>query len=180
MRRHQSLIVVMNSGSKISLGNFFFIAFFFVAPFANILADRNEAPENIWIVKYTLRGQQEEKSLPQVPNLFPDDFIVLLNPPTNYVGAKQIFETFKPIDNKAEVKIPLVELVNHNIENFPARVYGQNNGDLIGVLKINNLSEWEDRFGQFGSYLDFADYKEYRRLIRASRPGDDFPRHLPD
>lgn len=149
-------------------------------PFANILADRNEAPENNWIVKYKLRGQQEEKSLPQVSNLFPDDFIVLLNPPTNYVGAKQIFETFKLIDNKAEVKIPLVELVNDNIENFPARVYGQNNGELIGVLKINNHNEWEDRFGQFGSYLDFADYKEYRRLTRASRPRDDFPRHLPD
>lgn len=149
-------------------------------PFANILADRNEAPENNWIVKYKLRGQQEEKSLPQVPNLFPDDFIVLLNPPTNYVGAKQIFETFKPIDNKAEVKIPLVELVNDNVENFPTRVYGQNNGVLIGVLKINSLSEWEDRFGQLGSYLDFADYREYRRLTRASRPGDDFPRHLPD
>jgi hypothetical protein len=149
-------------------------------PFANILADRNEAPENNWIVKYKLRGQQEEKSLPQVPNLFPDDFIVLLNPPSNYVGAKQIFETFKPIDNKAEVKIPLVELVNDSVENFPRRIYAQNDGELIGVLKIDNLSEWEDRFGRFGSYLDFADYQEYRRLTRASRPGDDFPRLLPD
>ena len=84
---------------------------------------------------------------------------MLLNPPTNYVGAKQIFD---------------------NIENFPARVYGQSNGELIGVLKINNLNEWQERFGQFGSYLDFADYKEYRRLTRASRPGDNFPRLLPD
>jgi hypothetical protein len=74
----------------------------------------------------------------------------------------------------------LVEIVNDNIENFPARVYGQNNGELIGILKINSLNEWEERFGQFGSYLDFADYREYRRLTRASRPGDNFPTHLPD
>jgi hypothetical protein len=52
-------------------------------PFANVLADRNEAPENNWIVKYKLQGQAVEKELPRVDNLFPDDFIVLLNPPSS-------------------------------------------------------------------------------------------------
>ncbi|MBK6902025.1 MAG: hypothetical protein IPH04_04205 [Saprospirales bacterium] len=104
-------------------------------PFANILADRNDAPENNWIVKYKVRGQAEEKALQRVDNLFPDDFIVLLNPPTNYVGAKQIFETTKPIDNKVELKIPLVELVDDNIEHFPDKVYSPSNGELVGVLK---------------------------------------------
>jgi hypothetical protein len=149
-------------------------------PFANVLADRNDAPENNWPVKYRLRGQPVEKVLPQENNLFPDDFIVLLNPPTNYVGAQQIFETIKPIENKVQLKIPLVEIVNDSIENFPSRVYPQNSGELIGVLKINNLDEWKERFGPFGSYLDFTDYKEYRKLTRASRTGDDFPRYLPD
>jgi hypothetical protein len=149
-------------------------------PFANILADRNEAPENNGIVKYKLRGETKEKNLTMVDNLFPDDFIVLLNPPTNYVGAKQIFETIKPIENDAQLKIPLVEIVNDNIENFPDRVYAQSNGELIGVKKISNTDEWEEQFGQFGSYLDFADYREYRRQTRSSRPGDNFPVHLPD
>lgn len=149
-------------------------------PFANILADRNDAPENNWIVKYKVRGQAEEKALQRVDNLFPDDFIVLLNPPTNYVGAKQIFETMKPIDNKAELKIPLVELVDDNIEHFPDKVYFSNDGELVGVLKIKNQNEWNEKIGQFNSYLDFADYREYRRQTRSSRTGDDFPRKLPD
>ena len=149
-------------------------------PFANILADRNDAPENNWIVKYKVRGQPEEKVLQRVDNLFPDDFIVLLNPPTNYVGAKQIFETIKPIGNKAELKIPLVELVDDNIEHFPDKVYFSNDGELIGVLKINNQNDWNEKIGQFNSYLDFADYGEYRKQTRSSRTGDDFPRRLPN
>ncbi len=149
-------------------------------PFANILADRNDAPENNWIVKYKVRGQSEEKALQRVDNLFPDDFIVLLNPPTNYVGAKQIFETTKPIDNNAELKIPLVELVDDNIEHFPDKVYLNNDGELVGVLKIKNQNDWNEKIGQFNSYLDFADYREYRRLSRSSRTADDFPRKLPD
>lgn len=149
-------------------------------PFANILADRNDAPENNWIVKYKVRGQTEEKALQRVDNLFPDDFIVLLNPPTNYIGAKQIFETTKPIDNRAELKIPLVEIVDDNIEHFPDKVYLSNTGELLGVLKIKNQNEWNEIIGQFNSYLDFPDYREYRRQTRSSRTGDDFPRKLPD
>ena len=149
-------------------------------PFANILADRNDAPENNWIVKYKVRGQAEEKALQRVDNLFPDDFIVLLNPPSNYVGAKQIFETTKPIDNKAELKIPLVELVDDNIEHFPDKVYSPSNGGLVGVLKIKSQNDWDEKIGQFNSYLDFADYREYRRQTRSSRTGDGFPTKLPD
>lgn len=149
-------------------------------PFANILADRNDAPENNWIVKYKVRGQAEEKALQRVNNLFPDDFIVLLNPPTNYIGAKQIFETTKPIDNKAELKIPLVELVDDNIEHFPDKVYSPSNGELVGVLKIKSQNDWDEKIGQFNSYLDFADYREYRKQTRSSRTGDGFPRKLPD
>jgi hypothetical protein len=149
-------------------------------PFANILADRNDAPENNWIVKYKVKGQTEEKALQRVDNLFPDDFIVLLNPPTNYVGAKQIFETTKPIENKAELKIPLVELVDDNVKHFPDKVYFNNEGKLVGVTKIKNQNEWNEKIGQFNSYLDFANWSEYIRNTRSSRAGDDFPRNLPD
>jgi len=149
-------------------------------PFANILADRNEAPENNGVVKYKLRGETKEKSLAVESSLFPDDFIVLLNPPTNYVGAKQIFETTKPIENNADLKIPLVELVDDNIEHFPDKVYFNNEGELVGVKKIKNQNDWNDKIGQFNSYLDFANWIEYSRITRSSRTGDDFPRKLPD
>lgn len=149
-------------------------------PFANVLADRNDAPENNWIVKYRLKGQTEEKSLPRVDNLFPDDFIVLLNPPSNYIGAKQIFETIKPIENNAQLKIPLIEIVNDNIEQFPDKVYSPGNGELIGIHKFTSQDEWNEKIGQFNSYLDFADYHEYRTLTRSAKPSDNFPRILPD
>lgn len=149
-------------------------------PFANILADRNDAPENEWIVKYKVKGQSEEKILLREGNLFPDDFIVLLNPPTNYIGAKQIFETVKPIENKVQLKIPLVEIVNDNIEHFPDKVYYSSNGNIVGVLKISSQDEWNEKIGQFNSYLNFSDYMEYRKHTRSSRPGDTFPKNLPD
>ena len=149
-------------------------------PFANVLADRNEVPKNDWIVKYKLRGQTEEKILPRVDNLFPDDFIILLNPPSNYIGAKQLFETLKPIENKAQLKMPLIEVVNDHIESFPSRVYQQLDGSLIGIEKISNNDEWRDKFGEYGGYLDFSDYKEYRKMTRSSKPDDSFPKNLPN
>jgi hypothetical protein len=149
-------------------------------PFANILADRNDAPENNWVVKYKVKGQTEEKALQRVDNLFPDDFIVLLNPPTNYIGAKQIFETIKPIENIAQLKIPLVELVYDNIDHFPDRVYRNESGELSGVLNICNQNEWNEKIGEFNSYLGFSSYNEYRKKTRTSKPIDDFPRSLPD
>lgn len=146
-------------------------------PFANVLADRNEAPENNWIVKYKLQGQSAEKALPRVDNLFPDDFIVLLNPPSNYVGAKQIFETIKPIENKAECKIPLIEVVDDNIANFPDRI---DRTTLIGVERINNKEEWNEKYGEFGEYLEYLNFKDYREKTRSANSDDDFPRILPN
>jgi hypothetical protein len=132
------------------------------------------------VVKYKLRGQADEKALQQVDNLFPDDFIVLLNPPSNYIGAKQIFETTRPIDNKVGLKIPLVELIDDNIEHFPDTVYSRNNGELIGVMKLKSQYEWNEKIGQFNSYLDFSNYGEYRKSTRSSRTIDGFPKRLPN
>ena len=155
-------------------------------PFANILADRNDAPENNWIVKYKVKGNRgdkahfEEKALQRVDNIFPDDFIVLLNPPSNYVGAKQIFETIKPIENKVKMKIPLVEIVDDNIEHFPDKVYFSKNREWVGLQKINSQNDWDEKIGKYKSYLDFANYKEYSSQTRSSGTGDDFPRKLPN
>ncbi|ATC88370.1 hypothetical protein [Pseudoalteromonas arctica] len=96
-------------------------------PFANVLQDRNEQPTKDWPIKYKDKGENREKLLKQVDNIFPEDFIYLLNSPSNYIGAKQIFETLEVIDNKAEgEKIPLLASpVDDYISEFPTRVFDE-------------------------------------------------------
>lgn len=141
-------------------------------PFANVLQDRNEVPENKWRVGYKLKGENEEKHLSQVDNIFPDDFIVLLNPPSNYIGAKQIFETFEPIENKAKSKIPLVEIVKDTVSEFPSRI---DKKTLEGVENFRTKDEFEEN----GGYLNYENYKDYISSTRASKTGDGFPKILP-
>ncbi|QJP33934.1 hypothetical protein F0365_05705 [Nonlabens sp. Ci31] len=151
-------------------------------PFANVLQDRNEYPENDWEIKYKFKGDEVEKQLKRVDNIFPDDFIELLNPPSNYVGAKQIFDTITPIDNKTDEneKIPLVApVVEDYLENFPSRVYQNYEGEIVGVEDIRIKSEWDERFG-FEGYLGFDSYSDYRKATRAARKEDSFPKELPE
>jgi hypothetical protein len=151
-------------------------------PFANVLQDRNEYPENDWEIKYKFKGEDVEKQLKRVDNIFPDDYIELLEPPSNYVGAKQIFETITPIDNQTDdnEKIPLVApAVDDYIENFPSRLYENDEGELIGIENIRSRSEWDDKYG-FEGYLDFDTYSNYRRETWAPRKDDNFPKELPE
>ena len=151
-------------------------------PFANVLQDRNEYPENDWEIKYKFKGEDVEKQLKRVDNIFPDDFIELLNPPSNYVGAKQIFETITPIDNQTDdnEKIPLVApAVDDYIENFPSRLYENDDGEIIGIENIRSKGEWDERYGYEG-YLDFDTYSNYRRETWASRKDNTFPKELPE
>jgi len=148
-------------------------------PFANVLQDRNAVPEKDWLIEYKLKGQKEQKSFAQVSNIFPDDFIVLLNPPSNYIGAKQIFETIEPINNEAEEKIPLVEIVDDHLQNFPTRVFDNQDGETVGVLNIRNKEEWNNLFG-YNSYLFFQDYDAYRTYTRGALKTDLFPVQLPE
>jgi hypothetical protein len=151
-------------------------------PFANVLQDRNEYPENDWEIKYKFKGEDFEKQLKRVDNIFPDDFIELLNPPSNYVGAKQIFETITPIDNQTDdnEKIPLVApAVDDYIENFPSRLYENDDGEIIGIENIRSRGEWDERYGYEG-YLDFDTYSNYRRETWAPRKDDTFPKELPE
>lgn len=151
-------------------------------PFANVLQDRNEKPEKDWVIKNKIKGEDVEKQLKLENNIFPDDFIELLNPPSNYVGAKQIFETITPIENQTDdnEKIPLVSPpVDDYIENFPSRLLQNNDGEIIGVENIRSRTEWDERFGYEG-YLNFDSYSEYRKETWAPRKEDDFPKELPD
>jgi len=87
-------------------------------PFANVLQDRNQTTSTKWPISYKVNGVSTVKEFMQVSNIFPDDFIELLTSPSNYVGAKQIFETV--LDDST--KIPLVEVINDIDVSFPSRL----------------------------------------------------------
>lgn len=148
-------------------------------PFANVLQDRNSVSDKKYIEKYKFEGEQFEKELSRVGNIFPDDFIELLEPPSNYIGAKQIFETIIPIQNATDdsEKIPLLApAVSDYIDDFPSRVHKDNPNN--GVENISK-EEWEKRFGYSG-YLNFDTWSEYRKSTRASKKDDLFPKKLPE
>lgn len=88
-------------------------------PFANVLQDRNEEGVGRWTISYKENGLPVTKDFSQVDNIFPDDFIELLNPPSNYIGARQIFETVLDPDVK---KIPLVIAIDDCFDEFPTRL----------------------------------------------------------
>lgn len=146
-------------------------------PFANVLQDRNPAYEAKWIIDTKLLesdGTFKKKFLEQEDYLFPDDFIVLLNPPSNYIGAKQIFET--AIEEHTTDKIPLIEVVQDYIQSFPSRLMTTEEGTLIGIKNYEN----QDAFDLDGGYLDFETFSEYKANTRAPKSNDAFPKTLPE
>ena len=152
-------------------------------PFANVLQDRNQIPENDWEIKFKNRKKEDVTiQLARVDNLFPDHFIELLSPPSNYVGAKQIFDTVHPLENQTDDndKIPLISpVVNDYISQFPTRLLKTKEDEIIGVENITSNNEWIERFGYDG-YLGFSSYSEYRRDTFAARKEDSFPKELPE
>lgn len=85
-------------------------------PFGNVLQDRNEVPDKKWIIK----DKEEDKSYDLVENLFPKDFIELLFPPSNYIGAKHFFETRFNEIKKIEPLIP--KAIDDYLDAFPSRL----------------------------------------------------------
>jgi len=84
-------------------------------PFANILQDRHEETPSKWQIK----DQKEPIEFDLVGSLFPKDFIELLFPPPNYIGAKHFFETHLGEYKKIE---PLIVEISDHPNAFPARL----------------------------------------------------------
>lgn len=137
------------------------------SPFANVLQDRNETAETPWPVK----AKNSERAFEQVDNLFPDDFIVRLKSPTNYVGAKQIFETIAEIP-----KLPVVSVVADHIPEFPPRLL---KADDTPVMDFPTQADWHEKVGEFGNYYGFTKRSDFQRGTRASKRDDSFPTALP-
>ncbi|OCH11293.1 Z1 domain-containing protein [Aliivibrio fischeri] len=143
-------------------------------PFANVIQDRNAASEEMWSIPDKSNKKITESLFEQVDNLFPDDFIFLLDTPTNYIGAHRIFETLQP-----SKKLPVVFDIDDYTADFPSRV--MKDGDkIIGVERFDNKQDWENKVGKFGCYLNFTSFSEYKKGTRASKSVDNFPIDLPN
>lgn len=140
-------------------------------PFANVLQDWNDVPDKKWNVYDPVL--KKEFSLDQVGNLFPDDFIELLNPPSNYVGPKNFFET--KIEDVPKLDPLLAEPLTDYLDDFPERLEEFEDGSKEGVKKYNSKREFEEDFFQ----TRYESYSDYRTRTRASTKDDVFPKKLP-
>lgn len=133
-------------------------------PFANILQDRNETPDN----PYEVKTKTDEYKFYPIGNLFPEDFIELLNPPSNYIGPKNFFETKISTTKKIH---SLIEVVYDWNEQFPYRVRKDN----PNIPYLNNL---ENLTSILGTEKDAK--KQLREESRAAAKSDIFPKTLPE
>ena len=141
-------------------------------PFANILQDWNKAPEKKWPVKDNKTNVIYE--FEQVGNLFPDDFIELLKPPSNYIGPKNFFET--RIEEIKKIDLLLAKPLTDHIEFFPERVRSSDEGTLTGVEKYNNQKEFDmDK----KAVKDFGTFQDYKKNTKATKKDDPFPIAIP-
>jgi hypothetical protein len=141
-------------------------------PFANILQDWNNKPETKWRVKDSRNNLELE--FDQEGNLFPDDFIELLIPPSNYIGPKNFFET--RIEDIKKIEPLLAEPLTDYIEYFPERVEILSDNSLIGIKKYNNQKEFDTDLNARTRFHTFQDYKEG---TRATTKYDNFPIEIP-
>lgn len=141
-------------------------------PFANILQDWNKKPEVKWKVKDAKNNCELEFDLEG--NLFPDDFIELLIPPSNYIGPKNFFET--RIEDVKKIEPLLAEPLMDYIEYFPERVEELSDGSLNGVKKYNNKTEFDN---DKNAKSHFGTYQDYRDLTRATTKYDNYPIAIP-
>jgi hypothetical protein len=144
-------------------------------PFANVLQHYTEEPTENWVIG----NGKDRREFSQVRNLFPDDFIVRLQSPLNYIGAKKIFETVAPPENRLGEKLPVVSVVCDAVAQFPSRLLDDSPNEPKAVENFQVQSEWDDAVGPFGSYEGFNTYKEYRKATKAVSRFDRFPETLP-
>ncbi len=114
-------------------------------PFGNVLQDRHDAPSKLW----TINDGGTTYEFEQTASLFPHDFIELLFPPPNYIGAKHFFETSR--DDIKKIDPLIAPVVNDTLNVFPER--------------LDKETEKPTR--------------ETGKGTRAANKYDDYPKHLP-
>jgi hypothetical protein len=127
----------INAGIRALLNMFYKKTYlgYTATPFANILQfDGAEATFN-----WTTRSNVQYSFNCCNQDLFPEDFIQLLSPPTNYVGIKDFFDTRDPNRKKIEGLIETIP-IKEIIECFPFRVT-----ELNGVISGTNSTDTTTR-----------------------------------
>lgn len=117
-------------------------------PFGNVLQDRNEKP----LEKWKILDSGQEKLFDQESSLFPHDFIELLFPPPNYIGAKHFFETRLDDVKKIDPLVPTA--INDYIEAFPSRVFTDTGLPTLMTGKDTRATKKEDHFPPEGILPD--------------------------
>ncbi len=105
-------------------------------PFANILHDRNELKDKVF--RYSERiskSETKEHEFKISENFFPDDFIELLFPPSDYIGIKHFFETKYCDNSKIDPLIAPVIIENDLLDSFPPRFNKADNTPTISREK---------------------------------------------
>jgi hypothetical protein len=118
-------------------------------PFANIL--QFSGVETLFKYKKRENGVNVDSSFDcTTEDLFPEDFIELLSPPSNYVGIKDFFDTKdstkEPLEGIIEI-IPITDV----FECFPLRVI-EGNGNITGTDSIEG-SRASKKTDPFPGYL---------------------------
>jgi hypothetical protein len=142
-------------------------------PFANVLQDLNDAPTKKWKIKDSRNNTEVE--FDQEGNLFPEDFIELLYPPSNYLGPKNFFET--RIEDIKKLEPLIADPVSDHLECYPEKVLVEDDGTVVVVDKVNDKYEFENNENL---RTRFEDYASYKKLTRSPNRYDPFPENLPD
>lgn len=116
-------------------------------PFANVLQDKNEAPDSKWTISYREKGETKTKDFVQVPNLFPEDFIELLYPPSVYIGAKHFFET--RIDDVKKIEPLIPPPLRDHVNCFPDRVVSDTLEPTTNVGRGTRATKKDDPFPEY-------------------------------
>ena len=113
-------------------------------PFANILQDRNEKPD----FKLELKHRGEITSYTLEDNIFPDHFIELLYPPSNYVGIKHFFDTKGDDINKISSLIATpIDIDDPNFFlQLPPRFYKSSDTPTTSFDKGTRSAKKEDNY----------------------------------
>ncbi|WP_372998312.1 Z1 domain-containing protein [Sulfurimonas sp.] len=97
-------------------------------PFGNVLQDRHKKPSEKWPIK----DAGETKEFDLEGSLFPQDFIELLFPPVNYIGAKHFFETRLDEIKKIDPLVP--QAIDDYLNSFPHQL----NKDDLSPAEFKN------------------------------------------
>lgn len=116
-------------------------------PFANVLQDKNKKSNKKWKIFYKEKGIEKSKEFTQVSNLFPEDFIELLFPPSTYIGAKHFFET--RIDDIRKIEPLVPPPINDHYLSFPSRVNKKTNEPTLSKDKDTRATKKYDPFPEF-------------------------------